>query len=259
MRRLTITLLAFAFVACGHTITETEQSQARLQYDMGVTSLRRGDVRAALRDLLAAEERDPDMPQLHNALGLVYHALGHADDALAHYKKALKLNPDFAEASNNMGTLLTDMGRYDEAIEAHEKAMSDILYQTPWLAEGNMAWAMYKKGDVSQARKHLRNALATNPKFCRGYEWLAHIDLEQNAPTETVQSCQRFERYCAADPEIADQISPELLREMRYYLAMGHLKNGNSDQARDAFTQCADENADQGFGARCRTSLAALR
>ncbi|KAH0533600.1 hypothetical protein FGG08_007643, partial [Glutinoglossum americanum] len=155
MRRIAISVLAVSLVACGHTVTEQDASQAKLQYDMGVTSLRRGDPRAALRDLLAAEERDPELPQVHNALGLVYHSLGHADDALAHYKKAVKLMPEFSEAYNNMGTLLTDMGRYDEAIEAHEKAMSDILYTTPYLAEGNMAWAMYKKGDVAQARKHL--------------------------------------------------------------------------------------------------------
>ncbi|MBC7794514.1 MAG: tetratricopeptide repeat protein, partial [Clostridia bacterium] len=229
MRRFVIPLLAVSFVACGHTVTEQDESQAKLQYDMGVTSLRSGDPRAALRDLLAAEERDPDLAPVHNALGLVYHSLGHGDDALAHYKKALRLVPEFSEAYNNMGTLLTDMGRYDEAIEAHEKAMSDILYGTPWLAEGNMAWAMYKKGDVVQSRKHLRNALATNPKFCRGYEWLARIDIEQGAPNDTVQSCQRFERYCAADPEIAEQISTELLREMRYYLAMGYLKTGNAE------------------------------
>jgi Tfp pilus assembly protein PilF len=115
---------------------------------------------------------------------------------------------------------------------------------------------MYKKGDVGSARKHLRNALATNPKFCRGYEWLAKIDLDQGAPDETVQSCKRFERYCAADPDIADHISAELLREMRYYLAMGNLKKGDVEAARDAFTQCADET--EGFGKRCRSSLATL-
>lgn len=259
MRRLAISIVVLSLAACAHSVSEQDASQARLQYDMGVTSLKRGDARGALRDLLAADERDPYLPQTHNALGLVYHALGHADDALAHYKKAVSLNPEFSEAYNNMGTLLTDMGRYDEAIAAHQKAIGDILYGTPWLAEGNMAWAMYKKGDVPTARKHLRNALATNPKFCRGYEWLAHIDLEQGAPNDTVQSCQRFERYCAADPEIADQIQPELLREMRYYLAMGHLKSGNTEGARDAFTQCADENADAGYGQRCRMSLATLQ
>ena len=255
MRRLPL-ILVFGLTACGHTISEQDQAQARLQYDMGVTSLKRGEPRAALRDLMAAAEKDPELPQVHNALGLVYHALGRADDALAHYKRAMELKPDFSEAANNMGTLLTDMGRYDEAIAAHQLAMGDIMYGTPWLAEGNMAWAFYKSGDVVKARKHLRNALATNPKFCRGYEWLAHIDLEQGAADDTVQSCMRFERYCAADPEIAEQIQPELLREMRYYLAMGHLKRGDHEAARDAFTQCADET--DGYGARCRSSLAAL-
>jgi type IV pilus biogenesis/stability protein PilW len=255
MRRLPF-ILVLGLTACGHTISEQDQAQARLQYDMGVTSLKRGDPRAALRDLMAAAEADPELPQVHNALGLVYHALGRADDALAHYKRAIGIKPDFSEAANNMGTLLTDMGRYDEAVAAHQLALGDILYGTPWLAEGNLAWALYKRGDVVGARKRLRNALATNPKFCRGYEWLAHIDLEQGAADDTVQSCMRFERYCAADPEIADQIQPELLREMRYYLAMGHLKRGDHEAARDAFTQCADET--DGYGARCRSSLAAL-
>jgi type IV pilus assembly protein PilF len=255
MRRISL-VVCLSIAACAHQISEQDQAQARLSYDMGVTDLKQGDARAALRDLLAAEEKDPELPQTQNALGLVYHALGRADDALAHYRRAIKLRDDFSEAYNNMGTLLTDMGRYDEAIAAHLKAMGDILYSTPWLAEGNLAWALYKKGDVGGARKHLRNALATNPKFCRGYEWLAKIDLDQGSADDTVQSCKRFERFCAADPEIADQIPSELLREMRYYMAMGNLKKGDLEAARDAFTQCADET--DGFGARCKSSLSSM-
>lgn len=259
--RLSASLGATLLLATGcasSAASEQERATARIHYDLGVTSLNRGDPRGALRELLVAVDKDPKLAQAHNALGLVYHSLDRSDDALEHYEKAVEAKPEFSEAYNNMGTLLTDLGRYDEAVVAFKKAMGDILYATPWIAEGNMGWAYYKSGQKELGLKHLRNAVAVNPKFCRGYEWLARVGLETNDGEQVVSNCARFEKYCAADKDIVQQIPDDYVREMRYYMALGHLKTGNREAAKEALAQCAEGDGD-GYAARCRESLATLQ
>src|SRR5690606_15868580 len=121
-----------------------------------------------------------------------YHAMDRHELALEHYREAVRLKPKYSEAQNNFGTLLLSIGRYDEAIAAFEVALSDILYPTPSLAEGNMGWAYYKSGNTDQAVRHLRNAVAADTKFCRGYLWLAQIGVETGDAAEAVASARRF-------------------------------------------------------------------
>jgi type IV pilus assembly protein PilF len=257
------TMLAGFLVAhgfgCAGPVSEADQQASRIHYDLGVATLERGDQRGALRELLTAEDKDPQNPQVHNALGLVFHRLNRSKDAVEHYEKALALKPTFSDAHNNFGVLLIDLGRYDEAIEHFKKALADILYATPWFAEGNLGWALYKKGDVDQARLRLRNAVAENPKFCRGYEWLARIGVDTGDATDTVASVKHFEKQCLADPTIAPNLGPDYVRQMQYYLGQGYLKQGDREAARKAFAQCAVVDAEGEFTQRCQQALRTLQ
>jgi len=239
-------------------VTEKDRSTARVDYDVAVGAMNRGDMRAALRDLLAAVELDPTMAEAHNALGLVYHSLGKADDALFHYGKALKLRPDFSEAHNNFGTLLTDVGRYDEAIAQFKIALADILYATPFLAEGNMGWAYYLKGNVDQAVRHLGNAVATSPTFCRGYTWLARIALDHSQPDQVLANTRRFEKFCTGDPAVAPGVPANYIHTMRYYFGLGSLSLGDRAGAKKAFQDCATVEGDTELGQKCQRALREL-
>ena len=259
-RRVCAAALAALMVswACAPTVSDKDRANARLHYDIAVASLNRGDERGALRELLAAVELDPHFPVARNALGFVYHTLGKLDEARVQYEEAVRLKPDFSEAYNNLGVLLIDLGRYDEAIAAFNVALKDILYATPSLAEGNLGWAYYKKGDVDLALRHLRNAVAANPGFCRGYEWLARIALDRDRGDDAVASVKRFRKFCLDDPAVAADVSPHYVHAMEFYLGLGLLKQGDRDGAREAFAVCGDAKADGEFQSRCRDNLESL-
>lgn len=242
---------------CGHTVTQKDRDFAKIRVDIGLAELSKGRIRDALPELLSAVELDPESYQAHNALGLVFHTLGRKDDALGHYRQAVALKPDFSEAHNNMGVLLLDLGRYDDAIAHFQQALSDILYPTPSFAEGNLGWAHYKKGDVESGVSHLRNAVATNPKFCRGYEWLSRLGLETGDAAMTVSNCARFDRHCLGDETILPTLAKAYVAEMKYYCGLGHLKEGDQAKAREAFSACAEPGG-AGFAAKCAESLAGL-
>ena len=244
---------------CASTTTSAiSKAQAKTHYDIAIATFNAGDTRGALKELLASLELDPNLPETHNALGLVYHSLKHLDEGLVHYNKAVELRPKFSQAHNNRGTLLVDLGRYDEAIASFKVAVGDILYRTPSLAEGNMGWAYFKKGEPETGIKHIRNAVATNPKFCRGYEWLTRIALKQDNPTEIIKNYSRFERHCASDSSLLKRIRVDYLRQMKYYYALGLLKQGEQEQAREVLGECATPNSEGDFGAKCASALKAL-
>jgi type IV pilus assembly protein PilF len=227
---------------CATHLTQKQHDTARINYDLGIASLNKGDTQEALRALLLAVAADPELPQPYNALGLVMHTLGKDAEALKHYRTALTLQPNFSEASNNMGILLLDTGDPHAAIAAFRTALSNILYTTPYLAEGNMGWAYYKLNDLPQALEHINAAVAAQPLFCRGYEWLARIALEQDtseSAREMVLQSRRFVRHCLEDPVIATTIAADYRREMQYYLGLGQLKLGRKKLAAQQFAQCA--------------------
>jgi type IV pilus assembly protein PilF len=247
--------LLLALLSCAPTITAKDRSSARIRYDIAIASLNQGDLRGALRELLGVVQQDPNLPQARNALGLVYHSMGRLSDSLEQYQKAVELDPHFSEAHNNLGVLLLDMARYGDAIESFKKALSDILYATPYWAEGNMGWAYFKNGNVELALQHLRNAVATNPKFCRGYGWLAEIELAQKEPSQAVAYCKRFEKHCLADPAIAANVTPEFVREMQYHLGRAYVALGDRDAARQSFSACTGKDNQEEVSARCERAL----
>ncbi|MEM6532173.1 MAG: tetratricopeptide repeat protein [Myxococcota bacterium] len=254
LRLLVLAMLATS--ACA-TTSAADSAAAVAHYDLGVSELRQGDTRDALRTLRKAVDADPYMYRAHNALGLVYHALGRLEEALEHYDTAVELKEDFSDAHNNRGILLTDLGRYDEAIEAFEIALNNVLYAFPTHAEANMGWAYYKKGEADRAIRHLRNAVATNPKFCRGYEWLAQIGIETDRPDQAIANVRRFEKHCVADEQIAKQLPDSYRQEMAYYLARGYQEIGDTAQARKGYADCA-VRGETAIGLKCVQSLRSL-
>ena len=73
---------------------------------------------------------------------------GQVDEAMAHYRQALKTKPDFAEAHAHLGDALADSGQFDEAIVHYHKALKI-------------------KPDLAEAHASLGFALATQGRLTR--------------------------------------------------------------------------------------------
>ena len=209
----------------------------------------------ALKELLRALEYDQELVEAHFALGLVYHAMDKEGLALRHYSKAIDLKPGYSEAHNNLGILYMDMGRYAEAIESFNLALEDILYTTPYLAEGNLGWAYYKQGESKKAVAHIMKALDINKRFCRGYEWLVRIALADENPGLATSMHVRFDKYCLKDALVGENVSGEYVRELQYYYALAFLKQGKRENAQELFKKCASNNPESTFGLKCSASV----
>jgi len=255
-RRLSApTSLALAALALGCLTGATCQpvpdskktDEALLHYDMGVQALQSNDIRMALVEQQKAIELDPACDLAHNALGFLYHlSYGDKDKAIEHYKLALAANPKFSEAMVNLGNVYLDQARYDEAIPLYEKALSDILYKTPYIAENNLGWCYYKKGEVQLAIDHIRSALVPNPKFCLGHRNLGIIYSETKQPEKALQSFAQFAKQC---PEVPDA---------RYRHGRALLGAGDQEGARRELGVCVEKARGTQLGDDCQRLLEQL-
>ena len=232
---------------CSHKPDDRAEAEAQVHYEMGVQAMNSNDARTALLEEQKAVQLDPKLDRAHDALGLLYHvSYGDRAKAIEHYKRALELNPKFSEAYVNLGNVYQDEGRYDEAIPLYEKALSDILYKTPFIAENNLGWCYYKKGEVQAAVDHIRSALVPNPGFCLGHRNLGIIYSETHQPEKAVAAFSHYAKHC---PEVADA---------RYRFGRALLAQGDSEGARRELSACVERGRGTAMGSDCQRLLEQL-
>ena len=241
--------LLLVFAGCAHTPTDKERRSAEIHYDLALQAQQQGMMQDALRELKVSLENDPDYPEAHNAMGILLHLVfRRPTEAIGHYERALKVRPSFSEARTNLANVHLDQGRYDEAIKLYEQVLNDMLYPTPYIAQGNLGWALYKKGETNRAVESIKAAVTTNPSFCMGYRNLGIIFDETG---KTDDACRQFSRYRESCPDMADAYMREGVCQAR---------RGEVDAAKDAFTACEAKAkpAEQELKDDCRRLLEKL-
>jgi Tfp pilus assembly protein PilF len=233
-------LLALLAMSCVHVPDEKERLQAQNYYDLAATNLQK-EPRQALADVERALTLNPDMPEANNAKGMLLHlAFARPEEAIGFYKHALEVRPTFSECKVNLGNLYLDQKRYDEAIGLYKDALNDMLYPTPYTAQGNLGWAQYKKGDREGALSNIKSAVTLNPKFCQGYRNLGIIYEESGA---TEDACKAFGKFREQCPEVAEA-----------YLHEGVClaKKGDLSGAHKSFQGCLDKSTNENERDECK-------
>jgi len=69
------------------------------------------------------DKKYPGFSVVHNNLGIALFAEGKNEEAISHYKMAIKLKPDYADAHNNLGGALFHAKMTEEAIDYFKEAI----------------------------------------------------------------------------------------------------------------------------------------
>jgi Tfp pilus assembly protein PilF len=234
-------------VACRHIPDEKARQGAQIHYDLGVQAQQAGENQGAYREYRMALELDPSLADAHNAIGILLHLVYRKpEEAIQHYQKALEIRPTFSEARVNLANVYLSEEQYEPAIKLYEEALNDMLYPTPYIAQNNLGWALFKKGETAQALDNIRSAVTVNPKFCQGYRNLALIYESQKQLTKSCYEWQRFGEACPDQPEPV------------YRRGMCAVKLGDREGARKAFTDCVNQVKDAVVKDECRIQLEQL-
>ncbi|KAI8439856.1 hypothetical protein MSG28_001325 [Choristoneura fumiferana] len=128
------------------------------------TQLRNGDWRTRETLLRADLAVLPHNAKLHYNFANFLKDMEQQENAVKHYKEALKLWPSYASAHNNLGTLVLASGR------AEHHFLQALKYNRDHVnAHYNLAKLYRRKNRLSDALKMLERCITLEPRFVQAY------------------------------------------------------------------------------------------
>jgi tetratricopeptide (TPR) repeat protein len=152
-------------------------------YQKAQRSLERGELEKALKRFEAAQELDQDLAPIYEGLAIVYHQLGHHENAVTAADKALELAPGDPDFLRVRYDALTGLGRREEA----RKTLLHLAETTANPATANPATATLflnegveavRGGDRPLAEAMLQGALRLDPGLKQAQDALAKVYIE---------------------------------------------------------------------------------
>jgi tetratricopeptide (TPR) repeat protein len=140
--------------------------------NLGNALQRQGWLDEAVTHYREAVRLKPDYAEAYNNLGDALHGQGHLEEAVASYKEALRFMPDLAGAHYNLGNALRESGRLEEAVTEYREAVR----REPGLAaaHGNLGAALENLGRLDEAVAHLKEAVQLKPDYAIAYNNLGN-------------------------------------------------------------------------------------
>jgi len=109
------------------------------------------------------DKKYPNFAVVHNNLGNGLVAEGKNEEAISHYKMAIKINPDFAEAYSNLGNALSTERKIEEAISHYKMAIK--LNPDFALAHNNLGVVLFHAKMTEEAIDYFKEAIRIRPGF----------------------------------------------------------------------------------------------
>ncbi len=199
--RVAIAAWVVALAAC----TTTEQQQvgaskpdlkeaARLNAQLGIDYMRKGQFEAALEKLEKAIGQDDELAIAHSAIALVYQRKGEPKLANEHYREALSLNADDAGTMNNFGIFLCGQGDVEDAEEMFIRAAKNKGNTLPADSWANAGVCLRNTPAARErAEGYLREALRLNPKHANALATMAQYSFDKKDYLRTRAFLQRYE------------------------------------------------------------------
>jgi type IV pilus assembly protein PilF len=166
---------------------------SRINTQLGIEYLRKGDIELARGKLEKAVELDSKNPEAQGVLALLYANTGELSKAEKHYEISLGLQPDEPSVLNNYGVTLCGQGKYAKADQLFARAVRNPRYSTPEVAFTNAGVCARKQPDDAKADGYFRQALQRNPNFADALGQMALLSADQARYLNARGFLQRYE------------------------------------------------------------------
>ncbi len=204
MRLIIFALLASLLVACAPVPVVNESNLKKAAEEnakLGLAYMQQGRYETSLHKLLKAIKENPENPDAHQYLAVLYGRLNRPKKAEQHFRTALEIMPDSSLSSrvaavrNNYAVFLCEQKRYDEADSYFKKVMTDPLYQLRDRLFENMGQCAQNKGNLHQAEEFYSKALKLNSKSRKSLLGLAQISYGKGLYDQTQLYLNKFLKY----------------------------------------------------------------
>ena len=160
--------------------------QPWLHYALGNCHLEQGIFEQAVHHFKAAIRIAPVFGDAHYNCGNAYKAMGDAVQALLSFQQALDCNPKDVDACINQGVCLVSMKKHGEALSCFERALE--LDPNNVGAMNNLGGALNDLGRYHEALVHIGKVIEIQPGYAPAHFNLGNIHLAQQKSMLAKQS-----------------------------------------------------------------------
>ena len=166
-RNIVLLVVVMGLVACSANSRRDAASlkASSVNTELGIHYMRKDNNVYAMDKLTKALKQNPENPDAHNAMALLYVRLGGTKDAEEHFRKAIKLEPDNSSFHVSYGAFLCNSNQLSAAENHFMEALKNPLYTKYEIAYTNAGNCAMRGGDREKAEDYFRSALKVNPKF----------------------------------------------------------------------------------------------
>jgi type IV pilus assembly protein PilF len=167
---------------------------ARLNTQLGIDYMRKGQFEAALEKLKRALDQDPNLAMAHSTIALVYQRKGDIQEAEEHYREALDLNSNDPGTLNNFGVFLCGQNKVEDAEEIFLKAAKNRENPQPADAWANAGVCVKNdKKLADRAEGYFREALTIDARHPNALAQMAQVSYDKKDYLRARAFLQRYE------------------------------------------------------------------
>jgi type IV pilus assembly protein PilF len=200
-------LAALALCAVAQALAQSEPADpileaGRINARLAVEYLKRDQLQVAQDKIEKALAQNPKDVNVQLSAGLVYERLRDKRQAEKHFRQALRAEPDNPEAQNAYGAYLCRNDEFSKGQKMFVEAAANPLYRTPFVAYTNAGVCARSAGQLEEAERYLRQALASNVDYPETFAQLAGVLHEQGNNLQARAFVGRFLAIAPATPNI---------------------------------------------------------
>ncbi len=146
---------------------------------------------------------DPRSSNAYLMLAVINQRLGQSAEAEESYRKSVSLDTQNPVALTAYGAFLCEQKRYADADANFRRALSNPLFNAPWVALHNAGSCEEIAGDTVSAERDYRAALQANPRFAPSLLGMAKASFrDQNY----LSARAYLQRYAEVAPHTAESL-----------------------------------------------------
>ncbi|MBC7743074.1 MAG: tetratricopeptide repeat protein [Bdellovibrionaceae bacterium] len=213
----------FMYLICSgcKSIPPVNKETGDLHSQIAIAHIEKGNYPLALKELLIAQDINPNDATIQSNLAHVYFMRQRYDLAEDHYKRAIAMQPAFTDAKNNLARVYIETSQYRQAENLLKIVLADLTYVDFSRAYANYGILEFNRKNFPRALSYFKKSLENDRENCITHVYLGRAYLELKENLLAASQLEKAVGFC----------NPLEIEDAHYYSAIALFRNGQKDRA----------------------------